>query len=95
MKKSTLNILSISFGILVVIDGVLNLLIGNDPGLGVFFILLSTVYFPPTNLLLHKWFGFKIHVVLKILLALFIIWVTLAVGAINEGYWPEILEVKN
>lgn len=94
MKNLIFKILSLTFGVLVIIDGILNLLRGNDPGLGVFFILLSLVYLPPTDRLVKKWLGFKIPSIVKVLLALFIIWVTLAVGAVNEGYWPEILEVK-
>ena len=95
MKKAIINIVSVAFGILVIIDGVLNLLRGNDPEFGVFLILLSSIYFPPTTKLVKNWFGIKIHYLVKILLALLIIWITLAVGAINEGYWPEILEVTN
>ncbi|NLP57685.1 hypothetical protein [Lutibacter sp. B1] len=73
-------------GLLFFLTGLLNLFYGNDFGLGVFFIFLSFIYLLPINKFLKNKFGFSIHYSLKIVLALFIIWVTLAVGAIAEGY---------
>jgi len=37
-----------------------------------------------------KRFNFTISYIAKILLGIFIIWVTLAVGALAGGYYPEI-----
>jgi len=94
MKVKFWNLINWIFGTAVFVDGLLNLFRGNDFGFGVFLILLSFIYFPPTNTLLNnflkKKLNFSIHYIVKIMLALFIIWVTLAVGAIAEGYYPEI-----
>ncbi len=84
------NIISWVFGIVVLTDGILNLFRGNDFGFGVFLILLSFIYFPPANTFLKKSFNFSIPYIVKILMGIFIIWVTLAVGALAEGYYPEI-----
>lgn len=82
------------FGILVFIDGLLNLFRENDFGFGVFLIILSLLYFSFTNRyinsLINKKFSFSINYLLKIALGIFIIWATLVVGAIAEGYYPEI-----
>ncbi|HKL12786.1 MAG TPA: hypothetical protein VJ907_04195 [Halanaerobiales bacterium] len=82
------------FGILVFIDGLLNLFRGNDFGFGVFLITLSLIYFPFTNgyinSLVNKKFNFSINYLIKLVLGIFIIWATLAVGALAEGYYPEI-----
>ncbi|MEJ2596381.1 MAG: hypothetical protein P8100_14930 [bacterium] len=80
-------IISWLFGIAVFIDGILNLYRGNDPGLGVAFLVLSFVYYPPVNDFISKRFGLSIHYLIKIVLGILIIWVTLAVGAIAEGYY--------
>jgi len=74
------------FGILVVVDGLLNLFWGNDFGFGVFILLLSSIYFPPVNTLLRNRFGISIPYLVKIGIGLFLIWATLAVGALAEGY---------
>ncbi|TBW28290.1 hypothetical protein [Gramella sp. KN1008] len=79
------------FGVFVLVVGIMNLLRGNDPGLGVTYVVLSVIYFPPVNRILKDLFGFSISYYLKAALAILIIWVTLAVGAIAEGYYPEIL----
>lgn len=89
-KMKFWNVISLIFGVIVFIDGLLNLFRGNDFGFGVFLILLSFIYFPPVNIFIKKRFNFSIPFILKILLGIFIIWVTLAVGALAEGYYPEI-----
>jgi len=93
-KKFFWNLVNCFFGIVVFLVGLLNLLRGNDFGFGIFLFLLSFIYFPPTNRFLNtflkKRFDFSIHYIIKIILGIFIIWVTLAVGAIAEGYYPEI-----
>lgn len=79
-----LNIISWIFGVAVFAAGGVNLFWGNDPGLGVFLVLLSFVYFPPTdiilNTLLKEKIGFSIPTIGKIVLGILIIWVTLGVG---------------
>ncbi|MEP1033797.1 hypothetical protein [Ekhidna sp.] len=84
------TIISWLFGVLVLSLGIMNILRGNDPFFGVALLLASSVYFPPTYNLLKKLSGLSPHYMLRIILALLIIWVNLAVGAINEGYYPEI-----
>jgi hypothetical protein len=74
------------FGILVFINGLINLFRGNDPLLGVAFMLISLVFLPPVNAITKRRFGISVHRWIKILLALVIIWITLAVGAVAEGY---------
>jgi len=51
---------------------------------GIFYLLLSLVYFPPINTLLKKRFGFAIPTVVKIIFGLVILWATLAVGDLAE-----------
>lgn len=68
------------FGATVFAIGLVNTLWGNDPGFGVFLLLLSFVYFPPINTLIKKRTGFSIPRIVKIALGLFIIWASLGVG---------------
>ncbi|MFV8442119.1 hypothetical protein [Flavobacterium sp. LB2P44] len=79
-KSNVWNIMSWLFGIVVLAIGLINTFWGNDLGFGVFLILLSVVYFPPTNIICKKITGFSIPLVIKILLGLFIIWAALGVG---------------
>jgi len=74
------NIISWLFGILVLAVGILNMFWGNDPWFGFFIFLLAFVYFPPVNVLLKKRTGFSIPLIAKIVLGIFIVWVTLGVG---------------
>ncbi|HEX2533436.1 MAG TPA: hypothetical protein VHK69_06855 [Chitinophagaceae bacterium] len=68
------------FGSTVLAIGVVNTFWGNDPGFGLFLVLLSFVYYPPAHARLRQWTGFSIPVVIKFLLAVFIIWAALGVG---------------
>jgi len=68
------------FGIVAFAIGVINTFWGDNPFFGVFILLLSFVYFPPVNALLKKITGFAIPIIPKILLGLFILWVSLGVG---------------
>ncbi|MES2578664.1 MAG: hypothetical protein V4589_13705, partial [Bacteroidota bacterium] len=79
-KSNVWNIISWGFGIVVLVIGIINTFWGNDQGFGVFLIVLSVVYFPPTNVIFKKITGFSIPLVIKILLGLFIIWAALGVG---------------
>jgi hypothetical protein len=74
------NIINWLFGIVVLAAGVINTFWGNDPGFGVFLVLLSFIYFPPANVIIRKRFGLRIPVALKIILGIFIIWAALGVG---------------
>jgi len=79
-KLSIGHIISWLFGIVVFAIGVLNLFWGNDPGLGVFMILLCFTYFPPTNAALRERAGFTIPPIVKIILGVLILWIALGVG---------------
>lgn len=80
------TIVSWIFGSAVLANGVLNLFWGNDLGLGLIFILLSFVYFPPINDLIKNGIGLSIHYIVKIVLGIMLIGITLTVGALAEGY---------
>ncbi|RDI53560.1 hypothetical protein [Flavobacterium glaciei] len=80
IKSNIWNVLSWLFGIVVLAIGFLNSFWGNDLGFGIFLILLSLVYFPPSHFTFKKITGFSIHLVLKIMLVIFIIWAALGVG---------------
>jgi hypothetical protein len=81
---SALNILSWFFGVVVFAIGLVNSFWGNDPGFGVFLLLLSFVYFPPANTLIRERTGFSIPGWAKISLGLFIIWASLGVGELLD-----------
>lgn len=80
------NVISWVFGLAVFTNGILNMFLGNDFALGVAFVFMSLVYFPPVNRYLKMRFGFSFSPFLKILLAVLLLWITAAVGAIAEGY---------
>ena len=82
--SNMLNILSWIFGIAVFAAGIINTFWGNDPFFGIFLILLSFIYFPPVNFFVHIFFGFSVPVLLKILLAIFIIMAVLGVGELFD-----------
>jgi hypothetical protein len=81
-----LNIISWIFGTVFFAIGVVNTFWGNDPGFGVFIILLSFVYFLPVNDILRKITGFEIPKMglVKILLGIFILWAALGVGGLFD-----------
>ncbi len=81
-----LNIISWIFGMVVFAIGVVNTFWGNDPGFGVFILLLSFVYFLPVNAILKKMTGFSIARmgIVKILLGIFILWASLGVGELFD-----------
>jgi len=74
------------FGLIISVLGILNICYGNDADFGVFLILISLVFYPPTNLFIKNRFRWVIPVWIKVLLAIFLIWANLAVGALAEGY---------
>lgn len=80
------NIINWLFGIVVLAIGIINTFWGNDPGFGIFILLLSLVYFLPVNALLRKWFGFSIPGmgILKIFLGILILWASLGVGELFD-----------
>ena len=87
-KMATSNLIGWIFAIAVFAAGVVNTFWGNDPEFGVFILLLSFVYFPPTSAILNdiaeKSVGFSIPKIGKILLGIFIVWATLGVGELFD-----------
>ena len=79
-KPAVGNIINWLFGIAVLGAGIINTFWGNDPGFGVFLLLLALVYFPPINVIIRKRFGLRIPVSVKIILGIFIIWAAVGVG---------------
>jgi hypothetical protein len=75
-----LNLISVFFGIVFIAIGFINTFWGNDPGFGIFIILLSLVYFPPANALLKEKARISIPRTVKILVGGFILWAALGVG---------------
>jgi hypothetical protein len=84
----TSNLIGWIFGIAVFAAGAVNTFWGNDPEFGVFVLLLSLVYFPPTSNILSaiskRLIGFPIPKVAKIVLGTFIIWARLGVGELFD-----------
>jgi hypothetical protein len=72
------------FGVLFFAIGTINTFWGNDPGFGIFIMLLSLIYLPPVNSLIKKRTGFSIHVAIKIVLGIFILWASLGVGELFD-----------
>jgi hypothetical protein len=78
------NITGWLFGILVMAVGTVNMFWGNDPEFGVFIFLLAFLYLPPANAFFKKRTGFAVPLGLKIILGIFIVWVTLGVGELFD-----------
>lgn len=78
------DIISWFFGIVFLAIGLINTFWGNDPGYGIFIILLSFVYFPPATALLKKVSGLSIPLIVKIILGVFILWSALGVAELFD-----------
>ncbi len=83
-KLKIRNIISWLFGIVVMAIGIINTFWGNDTGYGVFILLLSFVYFPPANIFLKKISGISIPLIIKLFLAIFILWSAAGVGELFD-----------
>jgi hypothetical protein len=79
------NLISWIFCIVFIVIGVLNLLLVH-PVPGIFYLILSIIYFPFVNVALKKRFGFYIPLVVKVILGIVILWATLAVGDLAEMF---------
>lgn len=78
------NIISCFFGIVFLAIGLINTFWGNDPGYGIFIVLLSFLYFPPVTAFIKKILGISIPLAVKIILGVFIIWTALGVGELFD-----------
>ena len=83
-KLTILNIIGWIFGLAFFAIGVVNTFWGNDPGFGIFVVLLSFAFLPPVNTLVRQKTGFAIPRVAKIGLGLFILWASLGVGELFD-----------
>lgn len=83
-RSLILNLLGWICGILFSAIGIVNMCWGNDAMFGLFLFTLSLVYYPPLHSLFRKLTGYAVHGVLKILLAIFIIWASLGVGQLFD-----------
>lgn len=82
MQKPSLvsDIIGWVLGLLFILIGLINTFWGNDFAYGVFIVLLSFLFLPPVQGWIKKITGFSIPLVLKILLAFFILWSALGVA---------------
>ncbi|WP_162425831.1 hypothetical protein [Pontibacter pudoricolor] len=81
------TIISWTFGLLFFTIGIVNCFWGNDPGFGIFIVLLSLLYFLPVNDdIVRKMTGFTIPKMwlVKTLVGLFIIWAATGVGELFD-----------
>ncbi len=85
------------FGTLVLAAGIINTFWGEPAGFGVFLMLLSLVYFLPVNTIFKRLTGYSIPGIrlLKILLALFIIWAAMGVGELFNKIELMQLDLNN
>ncbi|OKL38471.1 hypothetical protein [Pontibacter flavimaris] len=83
---TALTIISWLFGILFFAIGFVNTFWGNDPGFGIFILLLSLLYFLPVNVIIQRVLGFSIPKMwlVKILVGAFILWAAMGVGELFD-----------
>ena len=94
MNEETLSKrIGLLFSLLMISLGLMNIFRGNDPWLGMALLCCSVLFLPVTNMLLKDLFAIRIPVMLKVFLVILIILVNLEIGAIAEGYYPEITTV--
>jgi len=76
------NVVSTVFGLSAFSIGMVNIFWGNDSEFGIFIVLLSLVYFIPVDRYIKEKLGLTIPKfgLLKVLLALLILWASLGVG---------------
>lgn len=86
MKKQSIGLILLNwaFALMVVGIGLINTFWGNDPGFGIFLLVLSFIYMPPVAAMLSKRTGFTIPQLVKILLVLCILWAALGVGELFD-----------
>lgn len=81
-----LKVLSWIFGLLFFAIGIVNTFWGDDPGFGIFILLLSLVYFIPVDTIITAMTGIALprFGLIKVLIALFIIWSSVGVGELFD-----------
>lgn len=86
--KSNLNALDVIcwiFGLLLLTIGIMNIFMVH-PVPGIIYIIVSIVFFPPSNIFIKKRFNFLIPFRIKLILFILIMWFTLGVGDLAEIY---------
>ncbi len=83
VKITGATLINYIFGLLLFIIGILNLFLVH-PIPGVIFLLASLLYFDPVNKILQNKLGITIPLLLKIILALILIWFTLGVSDLGD-----------
>ncbi|HYF67203.1 MAG TPA: hypothetical protein VD884_03665 [Ohtaekwangia sp.] len=83
-KSNVGNLISWLFGFIAFAIGVINTFWGNDPGFGIFIVLLSFVFFPPFTAIFKEKIGLSISGIIKSLIAIFILWASLGVGELFD-----------
>lgn len=78
------NVLSWVFGLLALGIGLVNTFWGNDPGFGLFVVLLAGLYFPPVSAFIKRKTSFAIPGLALVALAVFIIWAAVGVGELFD-----------
>ena len=71
--------------LIFIVFGILNW-IQIDPRPGIFYLVLSLFYFPPFWPIAQRLVGFRIPFWIRILIAIFVLWGSLAVGDLAELY---------
>ncbi len=88
LEKSSivLKVLNWIFGLLFIAVGIVNTFWGNDPGFGIFLLLLSLVYFIPVDTIVTAMTGITLprFGLIKVVIALFIIWASVGVGELFD-----------
>ena len=79
-----IKILNRIFGTLTVLIALVNIFRGNDPGFGIFILLLALLYIPPTEKLYKKYLDFFLSNKIKIIMAIIILRASLGVGELFE-----------
>ncbi|MFM6993745.1 MAG: hypothetical protein ACKOWO_01365 [Sediminibacterium sp.] len=83
-KDTILNAISLLFGSLFTLIGLINTFWGNDPFYGLFVIALSLIFYPPAGELFTKLTGWGIKRWVKILVGFFIVWSAVGVGELFD-----------
>lgn len=77
------NIFGWLFGTAVLVAGILNMVLVHAVP-GIVYLMLSTIYFPPSSAVLTKTIGFSLPVILKVILAIIIFIFTLGVSDLGD-----------